>query len=120
MPTTFRFFERRACGMDRESLAQPCVVATGGRALAPSGQAATASSGVAGGVIALVEARAFSRLEAGGRIVLVRRDAEKNDFVALERAVGLLTPRGARTSHAAVVAEGKGRDVWCRLFGPHA
>lgn len=40
---------------------------------------------------------------------LVRRDAETSDIAALEAAQGLLTQRGARTSHAAVVARQLGK-----------
>ena len=43
------------------------------------------------------------------RVVLVRRDAETSDIGALESATGLLTQRGARTSHAAVVARQLGK-----------
>jgi pyruvate,orthophosphate dikinase len=70
----------------------------------PLGRAATASSGVAVGEIALDEARVAARHAAGASVILVRRDAETSDIAALESAVGLLTQRGARTSHAAVVA----------------
>jgi pyruvate,orthophosphate dikinase len=42
-------------------------------------------------------------------VVLVRRDAETSDIAALESAAGLLTQRGARTSHAAVVARQLGK-----------
>jgi pyruvate,orthophosphate dikinase len=42
-------------------------------------------------------------------VVLVRRDAETSDLAALESAAGLLTQRGARTSHAAVVARQLGK-----------
>jgi pyruvate,orthophosphate dikinase len=42
-------------------------------------------------------------------VVLVRRDAETRDIAALESATGLLTQRGARTSHAAVVARQLGK-----------
>jgi len=100
---------KRTAGLDRESLAQPFVAATGGTALTPLGHAAAASSGVAVGEIALDEARAISRHDAGGQVILVRRDAETNDIAALECAVGLLTQRGARTSHAAVVARQLGK-----------
>ncbi len=99
----------RTAGLDRESLAQPCVVATGGTVLTPLGRAATASSGVAVGEVALDEARAVARHEAGVPVVLVRRDAETRDIAALESANGLLTQRGARTSHAAVVARQLGK-----------
>jgi pyruvate,orthophosphate dikinase len=99
----------RTAGLDRESLAQPCVVAAGGTVLTPLGRAATASSGVAVGEVALDGARAVARHEAGVPVVLVRRDAETSDIAALESAAGLLTQRGARTSHAAVVARQLGK-----------
>ena len=84
----------RTAGIDRESLAHSCVVATGG---------------VAVGEIALDEKRAVARREAGVAVILVRRDAETGDITALESATGLLTQRGARTSHAAVVARQLGK-----------
>ncbi len=99
----------RTAGLDRESLARPCIVATGGQALRPLARAATASSGVAVGEVALDEARAVARHAAGASVVLLRRDAETSDIAALESAVGLLTQRGARTSHAAVVARQLGK-----------
>ncbi|MGZ5277500.1 MAG: PEP-utilizing enzyme, partial [Caldimonas sp.] len=100
---------QRTHGLDREALAQLRVVARGGETLTPLGRAATASSGVAVGEIALDAARAAMRHDAGAPIVLVRRDAETNDIAALESATGLLTQRGARTSHAAVVARQLGK-----------
>jgi pyruvate,orthophosphate dikinase len=99
----------RTAGLDRKSLAQPRVVAQGGTVLSPLGRAATASSGVAIGEVALDEARAVARHEAGVPVVLVRRDAETSDIAALGLAAGLLTQRGARTSHAAVVARQLGK-----------
>ena len=99
----------RTHGLDREALAQPRVVAEGGEPLVPLGRAATASSGVAVGEIALDHARAAARNAAGMPVVLVRRDAETSDIAALELATGLLTQRGARTSHAAVVARQMGK-----------
>ena len=42
-------------------------------------------------------------------VVLVRRDAQTSDIAALEAAQGLLIQRGARTSHAAVVARQLGQ-----------
>lgn len=99
----------RTDGLDRESLARPCVVAPGGAALVPLARAATASSGVAIGELALDEAYARTRHATGAPVVLVRRDAETSDIAALELAAGLLTQRGARTSHAAVVARQLGK-----------
>ena len=99
----------RTRGLDREVLGQTRIVAANGVPLVPLARAATASSGVAVGEIALDEARAVARHAAGVCIVLVRRDAETSDIAALESAVGLLTQRGARTSHAAVVARQLGK-----------
>ncbi|HEX7441109.1 MAG TPA: PEP-utilizing enzyme, partial [Caldimonas sp.] len=99
----------RTAGLDREALAQSRVVAPSGALLVPLARAASASSGVAIGEIALDEARAVERHRAGVSVVLVRRDAETSDIAALESAAGLLTQRGARTSHAAVVARQLGK-----------
>jgi len=99
----------RTAGLDRQALARSRIVAGSGAELVPLGRAASASSGVAVGEIALDEARAATRHGAGVPVILVRRDAETSDIGALESAVGLLTQRGARTSHAAVVARQLGK-----------
>jgi pyruvate,orthophosphate dikinase len=99
----------RTVGLDREALARPRIVAPNGGTLVPLARAATASNGVAIGEIALDETRVIARHGAGAPVVLVRRDAETSDIAALESATGLLTQRGARTSHAAVVARQLGK-----------
>ncbi len=99
----------RTAGLDRQALARPRVVARDGAVLTPLGRAAAAGNGVATGEIALDEARALARHGAGVAVVLVRRDAETSDIAALDAATGLLTQRGARTSHAAVVARQLGK-----------
>lgn len=102
----------RTAGLSRHALARQRIVVQGASALAPLvplGHAVTASSGVAVGEIALDEARMAARGIAGVPVVLVRRDAETSDIAALESATGLLTQRGARTSHAAVVARQLGK-----------
>jgi pyruvate,orthophosphate dikinase len=99
----------RTAGLTPASLMRQRVVAGDGQALAPLARAATACTGVATGEIAFDEARARARQAAGASVILVRRDAETSDMAALEAAVGLLTKRGARTSHAAVVARQLGK-----------
>jgi pyruvate,orthophosphate dikinase len=64
---------------------------------------------VVSGEIALDGQRAAARAGAGTSIVLVRQDAQTSDISALELALGLLTQRGARTAHAAVVARQLGK-----------
>ena len=71
--------------------------------------AASASIGVVSGELALDEERARLRKAAGAGVILVRQDAETSDIAAMEASAGLLTQRGARTSHAAVVARQLGK-----------
>jgi pyruvate,orthophosphate dikinase len=70
----------------------------------PVAQALSACNGVVSGEIALDAQRVQERASAGVAVVLVRQDTQTSDIAALDAAVGLLTQRGARTSHAAVVA----------------
>jgi pyruvate,orthophosphate dikinase len=67
------------------------------------GSATSASVGVASGVIVLdlESARATSPKKP---VILVRQDTDTSDIAALALAQGLLTARGGRTSHAAVIA----------------
>jgi pyruvate,orthophosphate dikinase len=99
----------RTAGLDRQALARHVIVARDGTPMSPLARAASASSGVAIGEIALDERRVLDRHGAGASVVLVRRDADTGDLAALESATGMLTQRGARTSHAAVVARQLGK-----------
>lgn len=100
---------RRLQALPRAQLAQVVLASTHGDLPAPLGTAASASSGIASGVIALDEAAARHWHSAGHSVILVRTDAETHDIAALDLAGGLLTRRGARTSHAAVVARQLGK-----------
>ncbi|MFI4941591.1 MAG: PEP/pyruvate-binding domain-containing protein, partial [Burkholderiales bacterium] len=77
--------------------------------MSPLALAMPASSGAVSGEIALDAQRVAERIKGRVPVILVRQDAETNDIAALESAVGLLTQRGARTSHAAVVARQLGK-----------
>lgn len=90
--------------LDTSALTQQRIVAENGHPLTPVASAASASAGVVSGEIALDEEHARARHAAGQKVILVRRDADTGDIAALEFSAGLLTERGARTSHAAVVA----------------
>jgi pyruvate, orthophosphate dikinase len=70
----------------------------------PLAQALSACNGVVSGEIALDAQRVQERASAGVAVVLVRQDTQTSDIAALDAAAGLLTQRGARTAHAAVVA----------------
>lgn len=87
-------------------------LATQGKSSAPPlrlAQAMSACPGVVSGEIVLDGARAALRAGDGVATILIRQDAETSDIAALELAAGLLTQRGARTSHAAVVARQLGK-----------
>lgn len=99
----------RTIGLDARALVQRRIGAADGGLIEPIANAPSASSGVACGEIVLDETRARARREAGARVILVRHDAETRDIGALDLADGLLTCRGARTSHAAVVARQLGK-----------
>ncbi len=92
-----------------EQLTTTRPVSADGKPLKALAYAASASSGVAVGEVVFDEAAAQARQAAGAAVILVRRDAETDDIAALELAAGLLTQRGARTSHAAVVARQLGK-----------
>ncbi|RQW28495.1 pyruvate, phosphate dikinase [Rhodobacteraceae bacterium CH30] len=72
-------------------------------------RATPASAGVVSAEVVLDADSARRRAAAGAMVVLVRADAETDDIEGLQVAAGLLTCRGARTSHAAVVARQLGK-----------
>lgn len=97
---------RRSEGLDPAEL-RVSVVDAG--ALEPLAHAVSASMGIAAGEIALDAARALKRASEGASVILLRDDAETDDLSAVHQARGLLTRRGARTSHAAVIARHLGK-----------
>ncbi|MBR5950505.1 MAG: pyruvate, phosphate dikinase, partial [Actinomycetaceae bacterium] len=68
-----------------------------------------ASPGAAVGEIVLNNAQAIERTAAGASVILVRRETNPDDLAGMVAASGVLTARGGKTSHAAVVARGMGR-----------
>lgn len=72
------------------------------------GRGISASGGIAYGTVALTPERAESDAKSGP-VILVRETASPDDIAGIDVASGLLTARGARTSHAAVVARQLGK-----------
>ncbi len=68
-----------------------------------------ASPGAASGAIALDADAAERRAAIGEAVILVRAETSPEDIHGMHAARGILTARGGRTSHAAVVARGMGR-----------
>ena len=48
-----------------------------------------------------------------GEVILVRRETNPDDLHGMVAAQGILTSRGGKTSHAAVVARGMGKTCVC-------
>ncbi|MCD6118513.1 pyruvate, phosphate dikinase, partial [bacterium] len=68
-----------------------------------------ASPGAATGAIAFTADEAESRNSAGEKVILVRTETTPEDIHGMAAAEGILTSRGGKTSHAAVVAGGMGK-----------
>ena len=99
----------RTADLTAADLVTRSLAALDGTGSEPLASATVACGGITAGCIAFDGERAAALVAAGQPVVLVRQDAETGDIAALESAVGLLTRRGARTSHAAVVARQLGR-----------
>ena len=72
-----------------------------------------ASPGAAVGRVVFDSATAVQWAEAGERVILVRRETNPDDLEGMVAADGILTSRGGKTSHAAVVARGMGKTAVC-------
>lgn len=68
-----------------------------------------ASPGAASGIAVFDVHRAVEKGENGIKVILVREETKPEDVPAFFSSVGILTSRGGKTSHAAVVARGMGK-----------
>ncbi|TYK48131.1 pyruvate, phosphate dikinase [Actinomadura decatromicini] len=72
-----------------------------------------ASPGAAVGKAVFTSPRAVELAERGEDVILVRRETNPDDLAGMVAAKGVLTSRGGKTSHAAVVARGMGKTCVC-------
>lgn len=72
-----------------------------------------ASPGAAVGKAVFDSATAVKWADNGERVVLIRRETNPDDLEGMIAATGILTARGGKTSHAAVVARGMGKTCIC-------
>jgi pyruvate,orthophosphate dikinase len=72
-----------------------------------------ASPGAASGKLVFDSATAVEWAGRGEEVLLCRRETTPDDLSGMVAAVGVLTSRGGKTSHAAVVARGMGRTCVC-------
>ena len=75
----------------------------------PIGKALGASPGAACGKIVFTAEDAEEWAKRKEKVVLVRLETSPEDIVGMKASQGILTVRGGRTSHAAVVARGMGK-----------
>ena len=73
----------------------------------------SASPGAAVGKAVFDSARAVELASQGEKVILVRRETNPDDLHGMIAAQGILTSRGGKTSHAAVVARGMGKTCVC-------
>jgi len=105
---------KRLDGIRIESIRTESIRAKDGQA--PLARATCAGVGVAVGEIALDSETARRRAADGKTVILVREDTSTEDIAGIANAAGILTARGGRTAHAAVVARQMGKVclVGCR------
>jgi len=72
-----------------------------------------ASPGAAVGKVVFDSATAVAWAARGEQVILVRKETNPDDLHGMVAARGILTSRGGKTSHAAVVARGMGRTCVC-------
>ncbi|WP_405566841.1 pyruvate, phosphate dikinase [Streptomyces sp. NBC_01167] len=72
-----------------------------------------ASPGAAVGAVVFDSAEAVRRAGEGEKVVLVRQETTPDDLPGMVAAQAVLTSRGGKTSHAAVVARGMGKVCVC-------
>ncbi len=98
---------RRVTGAQLANLMFPQFDKSGDLTLIATGMAA--SPGAAVGKAAFDSATAVEWAAKGEDVILVRRETTPDDLRGMIAAKGIVTSRGGKTSHAAVVARGMGR-----------
>ncbi len=73
----------------------------------------SASPGAAVGKAVFDSVTAVEQAAQGEKVILVRRETNPDDLHGMIAAQGILTSRGGKTSHAAVVARGMGKTCVC-------
>jgi pyruvate,orthophosphate dikinase len=77
------------------------------------GKGMSASPGAAVGKAVFDSYTAVKWSRSGEKVILVRRETNPDDLNGMIAAQGILTSRGGKTSHAAVVARGMGKTCVC-------
>jgi pyruvate,orthophosphate dikinase len=102
---------RRVTGAQLAQLMFPRFDAEAPRELIATGM--NASPGAAVGKVVFDSDTAVEWAEEGQNVILVRKETTPEDLRGMVAARGVLTSRGGKTSHAAVVARGMGLTCVC-------
>ncbi|HEX5142722.1 MAG TPA: pyruvate, phosphate dikinase [Mycobacterium sp.] len=102
---------KRVSGSQLALLMFPQFDRSAPRDLLTKGMAASPGAAVGRAVFDSATAKAWA--ERGEDVVLVRKETNPDDLEGMIAAVGILTARGGKTSHAAVVARGMGKTCVC-------
>jgi pyruvate,orthophosphate dikinase len=102
---------RRVTGEQLAQLMFPRFVSGGDATRLTQGM--NASPGAAVGKAVFSSETAVEWAQKGEKVVLVRRETNPDDLSGMIAAQGVLTSRGGKTSHAAVVARGMGKTCVC-------
>ncbi len=106
---------QRVTGAQLAQLMFPQFEAVADRVVLTKGMAA--SPGAAVGAVVFDSTAAVAAAARGERVILVRKETTPEDLEGMIAAVGILTSRGGKTSHAAVVARGMGKTAVCGADG---
>ncbi|WP_435804211.1 pyruvate, phosphate dikinase [Streptomyces griseoflavus] len=87
--------------------------ARGGEGVEQVGRGIAASPGAAVGKAVFDSYTAVKWSRSGEKVILIRRETNPDDLDGMIAAEGILTSRGGKTSHAAVVARGMGKTCVC-------
>jgi len=101
----------RVTGAQLAQLMFPRFGSTDGATVLTRGMGA--SPGAAVGRVVFDSETAVAWAERGEQVLLVRRETNPDDLSGMIAAQGILTSRGGKTSHAAVVARGMGKTCVC-------
>ncbi|KOG49434.1 pyruvate phosphate dikinase, partial [Streptomyces varsoviensis] len=85
----------------------------GGKGAKPLGRGIAASPGAAVGKAVFDSYTAVKWSRSGEKVILIRRETNPDDLNGMIAAEAILTSRGGKTSHAAVVARGMGKTCVC-------
>ena len=94
---------------DLDQLLHRTIDNESGKKFNPLTKGIPASPGAATGVAIFDVKKAVQMGDEGVRVILVREETRPEDVPAFFASVGILTSRGGKTSHAAVVARGMGK-----------